>query len=60
MGLLDTAAQADPDLTVDLDVTGQLPKLLEQNGKLSLSGVPMTANRNSTQLTYQNVYLIER
>ena len=48
-----------PDLTVDLDVTG-LPKLLEQNGKLSLSVVPMTANRNSTQLTYQSVYLIER
>lgn len=49
-----------PDLTVDLDVTGQLPKLLEQNGKLSLSVVPMTANRNSTQLTCQSVCLIER
>ena len=48
------------DLTVDLDVTGQLPKLLEQNGKLSLSVVPMAVNRNRTQLTYQSVYLIER
>ena len=35
----DDETHRHPDLTVDLDVTGQLPKLLEQNGKLSLSVV---------------------
>ena len=47
-------------VNLDLDVTGKLPPLLRENGKLSLSYVPMAGESNGTQLNYQSVYLIER
>ena len=46
-------------LTIDLDVTTQLPQLIEENGKLTLSAAPMAANSKSTQLDFQSVYLVE-
>jgi polyphenol oxidase len=46
--------------SIELNVTDQLPGLLKENGKLNLSYVPMAGTGQSTQLSYQNVYLVER
>lgn len=47
-------------ITVDLNVTTQLSQLMQQDGKLSLSYVPMNGEAKGTRLQYSNVYLVER
>ena len=46
--------------SIDLDVTEQLPKLIQENGKLSLSYVPITDTAKGAPLQYQKASLIER
>lgn len=45
---------------INLNVTGKLATLLQENGRLSLSYVPIAGNAKSTPLSYQRVYLVER
>jgi polyphenol oxidase len=49
-------------VTVEVDVTQKLPKLLEKEGTLKLAYVPMAEGSaaKSNRLAYQSVYLIER
>jgi polyphenol oxidase len=56
----DTGGHMHGSISVDLNVTDQLSELLKENGKLNLSYVPMNQIAKSTQLSYQNVYLVER
>ena len=56
----DTGGHMHGAMSLELNVTDQLPELLKENGKLSLSYVPVNAVGKSTQLSYQNVYLVER
>ncbi len=56
----DTGRNMQMAMNVDLDVTEQLPSIVQQGGKLNLSVTPMAAPGQSTQFSYQSVYLLER
>lgn len=47
-------------LSVDLDVTGNIAQLAQNNGTLQLSYVPVAGTTKSTQLKHGNVYLVEQ
>ncbi len=53
---------AHRSLTVELDVTTQLPQLAKESGTLHLTYVPMAETRAAkpNQLTYRSVHLVER
>jgi polyphenol oxidase len=55
-------AHAARAMTVEVDVTQKLPRLLEKGDTLKLSYVPMAegASAKSNRLTFTGVYLIER
>jgi len=56
----DAGSHLHSPLTVELNVTGQLAGLLQENGKLSLSFVPMAGAATGNPLNYKNGYLVER
>jgi polyphenol oxidase len=55
-------AHGGQPLTVELDVTQKLPRLIEKEGTLKLAYVPMAqgASAKSNRLPFSGVYLIER
>jgi polyphenol oxidase len=47
-------------LNIELDVTDKLQKLVQANGMLTLSYVPMAGGAKGIQLPYKDVYIVEQ